>query len=525
MKRMKRNIFIAIILIAPLIIQTSCNPGSHDEPTSIVILVGEKSHPAGMHEYIKASRLIKAMIEHSDNMEDVTVRLVYQGWPEDESLLDSADLIIAMSDGRDGPETAIPFMYSEERMDIMQKQMARGCGLMTFHYTTFAPNQYGEKILDWTGGYFDWLDDNGEDNWYSDLTTITAAINFPSHDHPVCNGVSPFRYEEEFYYDIRFREADPRLVPLVVVPDLETQQELGKVVAWSVQRDDGGRGFGTTMGHNMDAFSIDDFRKFILNAVAWTAGIAVPDEGIESGFYTDREVTQLIYGKSIKGLVLTGHHHPGHSWQETTPVIVDAMKGDERIHMDVSTNIEDLFQYTLDDYDFLVLNYCNWELPGGLSQSSKDAFTAYLVEGGGLLIIHFTNGAWHFSLPGAEESDWPEFRKICRRVWDHQGESAHDPYGPFTVNISDSEHYITDGLSDFETSDELYYKQSGTEPVEALITALSGDTGQDEPLAWVYSYGQGRIFQSLLGHDAASLSPPEVQEMLLRAALWVSNKD
>jgi len=525
MRRMIRNIFFTIALIAPLFIQTSCNSDASQEPTSIVILVGEKSHPAGMHEYIKTSRLIKAMLENADNLDNVNVRLVYHGWPEDPSLLDSADLIIAMSDGRNELETAIPFMYEEERMNIMQKQMDRGCGLMTFHYTTFAPDHYAEQILNWTGGYFDWLDDMGEDNWYSDLTTITAAIDFPNNDHPVCNGINSFTYEEEFYFDIRFREGDPRLVPLVMVPDLETDQELGKVVAWSVEREDGGRGFGTTMGHYLDAFGIEDFRKFILNAVAWTAGMEVPDEGIEVAFYNDDQVTQILYGTSIKGLLLTGHHHPGHPWEETTPVITDALSEDGQIHIDVSTNIEDLYQYSLMDYDFLVLNYCNWEVPGGLSQSSKDAFTAYLGQGGGLLIIHFANGAWHYSLPGAEDSDWPEFRQICRQVWDHHGESAHDPYGPFTVNIKDKEHFITAGLLDFETMDELYYKQTGTEPVDALITANSGDTGQDEPLAWVYNYGQGRIFQTLLGHDAASLSPPEVQEMLLRAAFWVSRKD
>jgi type 1 glutamine amidotransferase len=138
------------------------------------------------------------------------------------------------------------------------------------------------------------------------------------------------------------------------------------------------------------------------------------------------------------------------------------------------------------------------------------------------LIIHYANGAWHFSLPGAEDSDWPEYRKICRRVWDHKGGSAHDPYDTFTVNIQTPDHYITRGLSDFETTDELYYNQAGTEQVEPLITARSRDTGKDEPLAWVYNYGKGRIYQTLLGHDAASLTTPEVQEMLKRAAVWVS---
>ena len=50
----------------------------------------------------------------------------------------------------------------------------------------------------------------------------------------------------------------------------------------------------------------------------------------------------------------------------------------------------------------------------------------FLHSGGGLVIIHFANGAFHFSLPGALPSDWPEWRtKICRRVWDHSDRPGH----------------------------------------------------------------------------------------------------
>ncbi|MFW6103913.1 MAG: ThuA domain-containing protein, partial [Bacteroidota bacterium] len=163
----------------------------------------------------------------------------------------------------------------------------------------------------------------------------------------------------------------------------------------------------------------------------------------------------------------------------------------------------------------------NWDDPEGLSDASKKDFTSYLKDGGGLLIIHFTNGAWHKSLPEAGASDWPEYRRICRRVWDHDGPSAHDSYGKFTVEITDVEHEITEGISDFQTKDELYYKQVGDEPVgEPLLVAKSEDTGKKEPQAWAYRYGTGKIFQILLGHDAESLSVPEVQQILRNAAQW-----
>ena len=242
----------------------------------------------------------------------------------------------------------------------------------------------------------------------------------------------------------------------------------------------------------------------------------------------DQSINKNHHGhkdQPITGLILTGLHHPDHPWQETTPVIKESLENDERIRAEVSTDIEDLSRFDLKKYDFLVLNYCNWEKPEGLSAGSKEAFINYLKNGGGLLIIHFADGAWHYSLPGAGSSDWPEFRNICRRMWDHQGPSAHDAYDTFSVHKTIVLHFITDGIDSFETVDELYYNQVGDDPIEPLLTAHSKNTCKNEPLAWVYNYGKGRIFQTLLGHNAESFKAPEQKEMLRRAALWVCKKD
>ena len=105
------------------------------------------------------------------------------------------------------------------------------------------------------------------------------------------------------------------------------------------------------------------------------------------------------------------------------------------------------------DYEVMVFNYCNWQREG-LSKKAQANFKKYLSDGGGLVIIHFSNGAFHASLPDTPPSDWPEYRNICRRVWDHgQGKSGHDPYGRFTVDVT-GDHPITHGLNSFETIDE-----------------------------------------------------------------------
>ncbi|HND52762.1 MAG TPA: ThuA domain-containing protein, partial [Pirellulaceae bacterium] len=146
----------------------------------------------------------------------------------------------------------------------------------------------------------------------------------------------------------------------------------------------------------------------------------------------------------------------------------------------------------------------------------------------GLVLVHFANGAWNFSLPMAGESDWPEYRKIVRRVWNHHGmgdaKSGHDAFGKFSVKPTALVSPITAGLQPFEVTDELYFRQDGPEPVEPLITAKSKVTDRDEPLAWTYSYGKGRVFQTLLGHSEKTYDTFEPREMLRRAVAWCANR-
>jgi type 1 glutamine amidotransferase len=498
-----------------------------DDITKIVILAGDKSHPATLHEYIKNARLIKVMLDQASNIKNIRTEICYQGWPEDPAILNDADLILTISDGRDGPGGAkVPFM-TEERIEIMQQQVDRGCGIMTFHFSTFAPDKYGEEILDWVGGYFDWQNDQGEREWYSDITFLDVPVDLPSPEHPVSKGVEPFQIIEEYYYDLRFRPDDLRFTPIISVPELQNEHQGGKIVAWAIERTDGGRGFGTSLGHFYGNWKNEGYRKLLLNAIIWTAGMTVPETGVASSFYTDKQVTKLLYGSDFKALILTGHNYPGHKWQETTPWIHKALEMNGKIHVDISRNINDLYQYDLRDYDFLVFNYCNWEDPDALWTSSKEALKTYVQDGGGLMFIHFANGAFHFSLPDAGASDWPYYRKLCRRVWNHDGNSTHDKYGTFTVNIVDAEHAVTKGLSTFEVMDELYYNQEGDEDIHVLLSAISNDTGKEEPQAWVYEINHAngknsRVFQTVLGHDTVSLKVPELQKVLSNAGMWLS---
>ncbi|HEY3236886.1 MAG TPA: ThuA domain-containing protein [Polyangiaceae bacterium] len=232
--------------------------------------------------------------------------------------------------------------------------------------------------------------------------------------------------------------------------------------------------------------------------------------------------------RQIRVLVVAGNAaHRWHNWETTTPAICGLLERDPRPRIQVTEDPERLADLPGAGFEVVILNYCNWEDPRGLSEAAKAGFSGWVARGGGLLVVHFANGAFHHSLPGAALSDWPEYRRMVRRVWDHSGPepSNHDPFGTFTALPTSVEHPITHGLSHFTVEDELYVNQRGEEPIEPLLVANSKLTGSVEPLAWVYNYGSGRVFQTMLGHSASTYRAFGAREMLRRAVSWVAGRE
>jgi len=144
-------------------------------------------------------------------------------------------------------------------------------------------------------------------------------------------------------------------------------------------------------------------------------------------------------------LIVTGIDHPAHNWRQTAPVLAEVLGKDTRLKVRMVEDPHFLDSSALHRYDVVVLHFMPWQkpTPGPKARANLREF----VRGGrGLFIIHFGCGAFQ---------DWPEFRDLAGRVWDPKAR-AHDPGGPFRVNITDVHHPSTQGLNSFETDDELY---------------------------------------------------------------------
>jgi len=210
-------------------------------------------------------------------------------------------------------------------------------------------------------------------------------------------------------------------------------------------------------------------------------------------------------------LIVTGIDHPAHNWRQTAPVLAEVLGKDPRLQVRTIEDPHFLDSSALQRYDVIVLHFMNWEQPAP-ADAARANLREFVRSGKGLFIVHFGCGAFQ---------DWPEFVNLAGRVWDPKAR-AHDPQGPFRVDITATDHPITRGMKSFETEDELYTCLTGDRPVKLLATAKSKVDGKDYPMAFVFEYGKGRVFHSALGHDAKAIGHPNVAELFRRGCAWAA---
>ena len=215
----------------------------------------------------------------------------------------------------------------------------------------------------------------------------------------------------------------------------------------------------------------------------------------------------------IKVLMLTGDDvFPAHNWKETTAATRDVLEKGGRFEVKVCEDPGVLeSEASLARYDLVFLNLYNAKTPT-LTAQAKENLVNFVKGGKGLTVAH---------LASASFKEWDEFRKLCGRNW-IMGKSGHGPRSVFKVNISNHEHPITKGIEDFETDDELYAKLQGDEPIQVLAKADSDWSKATEPLVFVLTYGQGRVFHETFGHDGKAILHPPVAKIIQRGCEWAA---
>ena len=271
---------------------TSLKKGSVSQNKKVVFISGKPSHGRMKHEH-RAGNMILAKRLNESGLPVEAVVLEDIGYPKDESVLEDASTIVIFCTGHGGH-------VLNPKLKEFDALMKKGIGVIMIHWATEAVSGApGDKFLEWMGGFCD-LNWSVNPHW---------KPNFKPRKHPIWNGVQPFSVDDEWYYHMRFVEDRTGLTPILTdVPPMETLKRPDGMrsgnpsvrkavangesqhVAWAYERPQGGRGFGFTGGHNHVSWQDDNYRKIMLNAILWTAGMEVPENGVDSLSPDDAEI-------------------------------------------------------------------------------------------------------------------------------------------------------------------------------------------------------------------------------------------
>ncbi|HEX6636383.1 MAG TPA: ThuA domain-containing protein [Steroidobacteraceae bacterium] len=258
--------------------------------TKILFLAGPRDHGApGRHEYERDMRTLAQSLERATNLPGITTQLIVGSLPRDlEAVKDAAAIVIDSSSDRAENEVHPLFPPNPttngrgydaatkawlEQLNALIK--ARRIGVVIFHYALWAENWAARaNYLEWTGGLWVQMGSkNPVDQW---------TMTLENRKHPILRGVKPWTYRDEVFCRF-FLPDDERRTALLVATPKDDRQRIGpQIASWAYERDDGGRGFVFGGLDFRDNLVRDDYRKFLLNGIAWAARLEIPRNGVAS---------------------------------------------------------------------------------------------------------------------------------------------------------------------------------------------------------------------------------------------------
>ncbi len=249
----------------------------------VVFFAGLPSHAPGDHEHNAGCKLLAGLInEHFGDKIHATVYT--NGWPADTTAIQNADALVMYSDGG-GRHVG---WWHRRQLNQLRD---RGVGLGCIHYAVeMLPDESNKDLISWIGGAFE-VNYSVNPHWDAEFKQLP--------EHPVAKGVKPFTINDEWYFNMRFAESGVTPILSAIPPESTMErpdghhsgnpavrkmvaQKLPQHVCWVYNRENGGRGFGFTGGHFHRNWQNDNHRKTVLNAIAWIAGVEVPENGVET---------------------------------------------------------------------------------------------------------------------------------------------------------------------------------------------------------------------------------------------------
>lgn len=256
-----------------------------DNRKKIVLIAGPNSHGPGEHEFEAGTYALRRCL---DKVPGVVAAHYFKGWPpHDLTAFDNTDAVIIYCDGGGGHQ-----VLKDNRLDTVRALAKRGVGIGFMHYgVEVLKDKGGDAFLELIGGHYQ-HEFSCNPMWSPDY------LQFP--DHPIARGVKPFSTRDEWYFNMRFREDQSGIVPILKATPSEAvragpyvypkgpyahivaNKGRAETMMWVVDNAGANRGFGYTGGHYHKNWGDPNARKVVLNAMLWIARADVPANGVES---------------------------------------------------------------------------------------------------------------------------------------------------------------------------------------------------------------------------------------------------
>jgi type 1 glutamine amidotransferase len=220
------------------------------------VLIGkDRDHPFATHEYMAECHLLAKCLRQTTGIHAV----VSNGWPEDPKILEDVDSIVLYTAVGGNVLLGGPHRAQAEKL------LANKVGLAAIHWSTGADEgEIGQQYLNVLGGWFN--------SKFSQIPVRKTLLRQADPSHVICRGWKNYELRDEYYIKLRFR---PDIHPVLVAKIDDHDYTVG----WTYERPDGGRSFGTVLGHFHDNFGIESFRRALVNGILWTAHVEVPAGG------------------------------------------------------------------------------------------------------------------------------------------------------------------------------------------------------------------------------------------------------
>ena len=231
--------------------------GAEKAKTRILFIGKNPDHPYGSHMYLHTCGVLAKCVELTPGIETV----VSNGWPKDARMLEGVKAIVVYT------SPAAELLLEGPHRGQVDELMKKGVGLVTIHWASSINKNNLERLgptwLSYLGGT--WVSNVGLSSGKSPLKQLIP-------DHPICRGWKEYEIEDEYYLNPVIKQAKPLL-------QVKERKGADVVVGWAFERPDGGRAFGTTLGHPYKNFQIEAFRRMLVNAILWSAQVEIPKTG------------------------------------------------------------------------------------------------------------------------------------------------------------------------------------------------------------------------------------------------------